>query len=186
MLNSRKRIHYAHGFTIVELLIVVVVIAILAAITIISYNGISNSARVSAAAQGLRQVDKSMRLWVIDQGMTTWPYDASYPDASGGTFLSDMIADTPALAKYIQSVPAVAGIGSDEWFYDNDGDTKPAPPTCYSAYNGVNIVIRYINDDDFVTNIDKTLDDGDTNCGKVRYANGILFYTLDYSSTITQ
>jgi len=37
------------GFTIVELLIVVVVIAILAAITIVSYNGIQNRAKASAA-----------------------------------------------------------------------------------------------------------------------------------------
>lgn len=39
---------HTKGFTIVELLIVVVVIAILAAITIISYNGISNRAKESA------------------------------------------------------------------------------------------------------------------------------------------
>lgn len=36
------------GFTIVELLIVIVIIAILAAITIVSYNGISNRAQLSA------------------------------------------------------------------------------------------------------------------------------------------
>lgn len=44
------------GFTIVELLIVVVVIAILAAITIVSYNGISERARVSAAASFASQL----------------------------------------------------------------------------------------------------------------------------------
>ncbi len=38
----------SRGFTIVELLIVVVVIAILAAITIVSYNGISRQAKNSA------------------------------------------------------------------------------------------------------------------------------------------
>lgn len=37
------------GFTLVELLIVVVIIAILAAITIVAYNGIQNRARASSA-----------------------------------------------------------------------------------------------------------------------------------------
>ena len=46
------------GFTIVELLIVVVVIAILAAITIVSYNGITARANASAAAAAAATVQK--------------------------------------------------------------------------------------------------------------------------------
>ncbi|MES2630409.1 MAG: prepilin-type N-terminal cleavage/methylation domain-containing protein [Patescibacteria group bacterium] len=48
------------GFTIVELLIVVVVIAILAAITITAYNGIQNRAKASAAQSAAAQAAKKV------------------------------------------------------------------------------------------------------------------------------
>jgi prepilin-type N-terminal cleavage/methylation domain-containing protein len=53
------------GFTIVELLIVIVVIAILAAITIVAYNGIQNRARLSAASQALSQGQKKIAAWGV-------------------------------------------------------------------------------------------------------------------------
>lgn len=49
-----------NGFTIVELLIVVVVIAILAAITIVSYNGISQRAYNSQILSGVQQYYKAI------------------------------------------------------------------------------------------------------------------------------
>jgi len=51
------------GFTIVELLIVVVVIAILAAITIVAYNGITNRAKESAVASMASQVYKKVAIF---------------------------------------------------------------------------------------------------------------------------
>lgn len=50
------------GFTIVELLIVVVVIAILAAVTIVAYNGISNQTRTAAYAATVDQAEKLIRM----------------------------------------------------------------------------------------------------------------------------
>ncbi|HWT40017.1 MAG TPA: prepilin-type N-terminal cleavage/methylation domain-containing protein [Dongiaceae bacterium] len=61
------------GFTIVELLIVVVVIAILAAITIVSYNGITNRANQSAAKETASTVQKKAELFNSDTSNNRYP-----------------------------------------------------------------------------------------------------------------
>lgn len=58
----------SQGFTIVELLIVVVVIAILAAITIVSYNGITNRANASAAKATASTFQKKAELYQSETG----------------------------------------------------------------------------------------------------------------------
>lgn len=56
------------GFTIVELLIVIVIIGILAAITIVAYNGIQNKANDSAVQSDLDNIAKKIQLYYIDNG----------------------------------------------------------------------------------------------------------------------
>jgi prepilin-type N-terminal cleavage/methylation domain-containing protein len=64
MMAARNK--YSHGFTIVELLIVIVVIGILAAITIVAYNGIQDRARTSALTGRLTQVAQKIAVWQVD------------------------------------------------------------------------------------------------------------------------
>ena len=56
------------GFTIVELLIVIVVIAILATITIIGFNGIQNRASDAVIKADLSNIAKKLELAKIDTG----------------------------------------------------------------------------------------------------------------------
>lgn len=63
------------GFTIVELLIVIVVIAILAAITIVAYNGIQNRTNDAAIQADLANYAKKAELFNIDNG--TYPANAT-------------------------------------------------------------------------------------------------------------
>ena len=57
------------GFTIVELLIVVVIIAILAAITVVAFNGIQARARDSARIAKIKSMAKAIELYKIDNGI---------------------------------------------------------------------------------------------------------------------
>jgi len=57
-----------NGFTIVELLIVIVVIGILAAITIVAYNGIQARASDARMQTAVNQIEKAMVLWGSENG----------------------------------------------------------------------------------------------------------------------
>lgn len=60
------------GFTIVELLIVIVVIGILAAITIVAYNGIQNRAKATSGQNLASQVAKKAEAYnTIENGYPT-------------------------------------------------------------------------------------------------------------------
>lgn len=66
MISSKQ--HGMRGFTIVELLIVVVVIAILAAITIVAYNGITSRANAAKAQTNAVSVKKVAEAMNADNG----------------------------------------------------------------------------------------------------------------------
>ena len=71
------------GFTIVELLIVIVVIAILAAITVVAYTGIQERTRNVAIQSDISQVAKLVEAYAAENG--------SYPSTGG---LSQVYADS--------------------------------------------------------------------------------------------
>ena len=71
------------GFTIVELLVVIVVIAILAAITVVSYNGIQARAEKAKTLSAVRGFQQALATYKILEG--GYPTTATYCLGSGYT-----------------------------------------------------------------------------------------------------
>lgn len=61
------------GFTIVELLVVIVVIGILASITIVGYTGISNKAVVASIQSDLSNISKKLKLFQVSDPSSNYP-----------------------------------------------------------------------------------------------------------------
>lgn len=70
------------GFTIVELLIVIVVIGILAAITIVAFTGVQNRAHDTAVQNDLSNLAKQVRAYHAIEGR--YPSQSSFFNAAGG------------------------------------------------------------------------------------------------------
>ena len=93
--------HSNKGFTIIELLIVIVIIGILVAITAVSYTGITNGANTATAQSNASAVKKKATACQAKSG--TWPAATAIASCDSGginlpTGVSVVAATTPATA----------------------------------------------------------------------------------------
>jgi len=126
--NIKSNTQDQKGFTIVELLIVVVVIAILAAITIVSYNGITNRANASAAASTAASLQKKAELYAADGTTKLYPFGIA--DLTGAA-TSDTFYVASGSIKTVVTVSAANG--KDSVQYSPCGTGTPTAATVTGA-----------------------------------------------------
>lgn len=114
------------GFTIVELLIVVVVIAILAAVTIVAYNGIQQRAKSSALQSSISQLAKRIEASKVDSASDTYPAS-----------LSAINVQAPANTNYSVAPSGkafcISGIDGQLSFYATTQQLQPTAGDCVTA-----------------------------------------------------
>lgn len=103
------------GFTIVELLIVIVVIAILAAISIVAFTGIQQRGRDSARASDVSNIVKAVTAYTTEDN-GAWPTDAASMNTALTSSAVSLPADIASKVTFASSDPT-ANVAQDAYVY---------------------------------------------------------------------
>lgn len=131
-ISHDSAVHYKReqGFTIVELLIVVVVIAILAGITVVSYNGISKNAKNSAIQSTLSQAVQKIEAFKINSATGLYPASLSAADLTVvNTSDTTYVYDVSSNYKLFCLASSRAG----RTYYISSASLNPKPGICTAA-----------------------------------------------------
>ena len=110
------------AFTIVELLIVIVVIGILAAIVIVAYNGVQTRAAASRSISDLKHIQKSLELYKATNG--TYPETPSNNWLNSDTNPTDYVPGLTSGTIAKLPTPQFGGDGSTYMYRSNGTDYK--------------------------------------------------------------
>lgn len=132
------------GFTIVELLIVIVVIAILAALTIVAYNGIQQRARDSVRKSDLAAIAKALKLYAVDNNGPMWSSSGCGANGNGSGFFNYEDGTNPGYPKSMNTCLKDGGYVSKD-IIDPSGLKNCGGVTChtymkYTCAIGSNVV----------------------------------------------
>lgn len=143
-------IRHDSGFTIVELLIVIVVIAVLASVTTVAYNGVAARATYSKARDDFATIRKAIELYKaendkypLSQNATVWcNYGwCGWDQQTGDAFIPGL---SPQYLKVIPQLPA-ANASNDTFLYQSTADGKDYQLIRYKG-DGLSDVEKQNND----------------------------------------
>ena len=117
------------GFTIVELLIVIVVIGILAAITIVAFNGVQDRARVSRTQNDQRNLLQAIEAARINTGKTLTQITGS-TDSRSTKALADAAIDAIASASGMNLSGLKAGDGWGNHYRIDENELEQSATDC--------------------------------------------------------
>ena len=100
------------GFTLVEIMIVVLIIGILLAIAIPNFVSARESSRAKACAGNLKQIDSATQQYAMDNKYDANAYAAHLPTLDSGNATSLVSAAGATSTGYLRQVPACPASGA--------------------------------------------------------------------------
>ena len=143
------------GFTLVEIMVVVVIIGLLSSVAVPAFQKIQNSAKMGRLANDFRVYTSAMMTFSLEQGY--------YPEDSNSGDIPTGMADYISVARWNKG-PSIGGV----WDVEKDGAD-------FISAIGVH---RHDVNDAFLQEFDEKYDDGDLSSGVFMKIAGDRYYWI--------
>lgn len=164
----QRRSHAARGFTLIEMLIVLALIAILSTIILAILRSAREDANVASMLHDFKQIERSLILMADNHNLATWWRDDAIPGGSGNPNPTIAALAEGELGIHLPVVPN-SPLGA-AYHYDNDGDAFSCGG---DSSQGVLLFLADVERSSVFDKADDITDAGDgPDCGVIRRTTG--------------